>query len=298
MTGSRIGILGCGYVGLELARQLDSEDVYGVRRSESGLKAVRKTGARAVKTDLTDPQAVESLPDADVLVFSASTGGSQSAETIYNDALGAVIETFGERESPPDRLLYTSSTGVYGDHDGAWVDEETPIEPETARQTVLHDAEQLVRTRAPEMGIDGTVVRFGGLYGPDRYRLDRYLEGPVTEGYLNLIHRADAAGVLKFLIKTGQARNDTVLAVDEEPLDRWAFAEWLAAEVGVESPPKETIEERLSAVDSERRRQRIRVNKRCSNRKLLAMGYEFTYPTAYEGYRPAIQTVREGKNAE
>ena len=291
---TRIGILGCGYVGLELARQLDDEfDVYGVRRSESGLEAVREAGARAIQADLTDPEAVAALPDADVLVFTASTGGSQSAAAIYNDALASVIQSFGDRDDQPDRLVYTSSNGVYGKHDGAWVDEETPIDPQTERQAILHDAEQLVRTQAPDVGIDGTVVRFGGLYGPDRYRLDRYLEGPVTEGYLNLVHRDDAAGILRYLVDTDQARNETVLAVDHEPLDRWAFADWLAEEVGVERPAKQTIEEALSAVDSTRRRQRIQANKRCSSEKLRDLGYEFVYPTAYDGYRPAIEAARE-----
>ena len=293
----RIGILGCGYVGLELARQLGDEyEVYGVRRSAAGLAAIRETGARAIEADLTDSAAVDGLPAADVLVFSASTSGSQSPAAIYNDALGTVIDSFGERDESPDRLLYTSSTGVYGNHDGAWVDEQTPIDPVTERQAVLHEAEKLVHERAAAAGIDGTVVRFGGLYGPDRYRIERYLDGPVTAGYLNLVHRADAAGALRFLVDTDQAREDTILAVDEEPLDRWAFADWLADEGGVERPPKASIEEALERTDSKRRRQRIRANKRCSSQKLRCLGFEFEFPTAYEGYRPAIDSFRRQRD--
>lgn len=71
----RVGILGCGYVGLELARQLDRDhDVIGVRRSADGLAAVEETGATAVEADVTVPASLESIPDVDALVFAASSG--------------------------------------------------------------------------------------------------------------------------------------------------------------------------------------------------------------------------------
>ena len=72
----RVGILGCGYVGLELARQLHGDhDVVGVRRSPEGLDAVEATGAAAVRADVTDPDELASVPDVDALVFAASSGG-------------------------------------------------------------------------------------------------------------------------------------------------------------------------------------------------------------------------------
>jgi len=294
MTESRVGILGCGYVGLELARQLSEEyEVYGVRRSESGLDAVAETGATPVQADLTKLEDLASLPDADALVFAASSRGNPTAGAIYNSALESVIEQFGSRETSPDRLVYTSSTGVYGDFDGAVVDESTPIEPESDRQRILLEAERLALEKAPEFDIDGTVVRFGGLYGPDRYRMERYLKGPVIEGYLNLVHRDDAAGVVRFLVENDRLRNDTILAVDAEPLDKWAFADWLAGEVGEDAPPKQTVEDRLAeGVTSQSKRHRIVSSKQCSNDKLQSIGYEYHFPTAYEGYQPAIEAYQ------
>ncbi|PSQ14217.1 NAD(P)-dependent oxidoreductase [Halobacteriales archaeon QS_8_69_73] len=287
----RVAILGCGYVGCELARQLRPDyDVVGVRRSEAGLAAVEATGAEAVRADVTDPAALDRVPDADALVFAASSGGrgAEAAERIYVDGLRTAIEAFGARESPPERLVYTSSTGVYGDHDGGWVDEATPLDPTTAKTEVLAEAERVARKFAPEFGIDGAVARFAGLYGPDRYRLDRYLEGPVTEGYLNMIHRDDAAGVVRFMLESTD--EELLLAVDDEPADKWGFADWLADACGVERPPKQTKAERLEDDLSAAARRRIRTSKRCSNDRLRALDYEFRYPTYRKGYRPAVET--------
>jgi nucleoside-diphosphate-sugar epimerase len=289
----RIGILGCGYVGLALARQLaDDHEVIGVRRSEAGLAAVEEAGAEAVQADVTDADALDAVPHVDALVFAASSGGrdAEAARRVYVDGLRTAIEAFGARDDSPDRLVYTSSTGVYGDHDGDWVDEETPLEPTTEKTRVLAEAERIAREEATEHGIDGAVARFAGLYGPDRYRLERYLEGPVTEGYLNMIHRADAAGVVRFMLTETDA--ELLLAVDDEPVDKWAFADWLADECGLERPPKRTKAERLDDDLSEAARRRILTSKRCSNDRLRELGYEFEYPTYRAGYRDAIEAYR------
>jgi len=286
-------ILGCGYIGIELGRQLaaDGHDVTGVRRSKSGCQAIEDAGFTPHQADLTDGDDLDGLPDADWVIFAASSGGrgAEAAREIYVDALGDAIEAYGNRASPPDRFVYTSSTGVYGDHDGEWVDESTPLEPTTAKTEVLVEAEQVARERAAEYGIDGSVARFSGLYGPDRYRLDRYLDGPVTAGYLNMVHRVDAAGAVAFLLTENHARDEVVLVTDDEPADKWDFADWLAAECGVDKPSKQTKAERLAESDlSETARRRVLTSKRCSNEYLRELGYEFTYPTFREGYQDAI----------
>jgi nucleoside-diphosphate-sugar epimerase len=290
----RVAVLGCGYVGLELARQLgDDHEVVGVRRSEAGLEAVEEAGAAAVRADVTDAASLEAVPDVDTVVFAASSGGrgAAAARRVYVEGLRTVVETFGARRNPPDRLVYTSSTGVYGDHGGDWVVETTPLEPTTAKTEVLAAAERVAREGAPERGIDGAVARFAGLYGPGRYRLERYLEGPVTEGYLNMIHRDDAAGVVRFMLESTD--EELLVAVDDEPVDKWAFADWLADECGVEQPPKRTKAERLEADLSAAARRRVLTSKRCSNDRLRELGYEFRYPTYREGYRAAVESYRQ-----
>ncbi|MFC6785247.1 SDR family oxidoreductase [Halobaculum halobium] len=292
-----VTIIGCGYVGLELASQLlaDGHEVVGVRRSRSGLDAVEATGAASVAADVTDTDSLSALPDTDAVVFAASSGGrgADAARSVYVEGLRNVIREYGARDSRPGRLVYTSSTGVYGDHDGDWVDEGTPLDPTTDKTRVLAEAERVALEGTAEVGIDGTVARYAGLYGPDRYRLERYLNGPVTAGYLNMIHRDDAAGAVRFLLTGDCARDEVVLVVDDEPVDKRAFADWLADECGVERPEKRTKAERIAAGDlSTAAERRIRTSKRCSNDRLRALGYGFKYPTYRSGYRAAIDAFR------
>jgi nucleoside-diphosphate-sugar epimerase len=269
-----------------------------VRRSTAGLERVTAIdeSVDAVRADATVPATLDSLPDADAVVFAASAGGrgADVAREVYVEGLRNVLEEYGTRATPPDRLVYTSSTGVYGDHDGGWVDETTPIEPTTAKTRVLATAETVALTETEAYGIDGTVARFAGLYGPDRYRLDRYLDGPVTAGYLNMVHRDDAAGAVRYLLEADVARGEPVVVVDDEPVDKHTFADWLAAECGVDAPPKRSKAERIADGDlSTAAARRIRTSKRCSNEKLRALGYEFVYPTFRTGYRAAVEAYTE-----
>ena len=295
----KVSIVGCGYVGLELARQLGERGhtVTGVRRSEDGLATVEAVGPEvdSVQADVTKPETLAGLPDVDAVVFAVSSGGrgAAAARAVYVDGLKNVIEEYAGRSDPPSRLVYTSSTGVYGDHDGAWVDEATSIEPRTDKTRVLAEAEEVALVSAAKQGLSGTVVRFGGLYGPDRYRLDRYLEGPVTAGYLNMVHRADAAGAVRYVLTEQVGEGTVVLAVDDEPVDKHDFADWLAEQCGVPAPEKQTVAERLAAGDlSKTAKRRLQTSKRCSNDRLKALGYEFSYPTFREGYREAIESFR------
>jgi nucleoside-diphosphate-sugar epimerase len=293
----RVVILGCGYVGLELGRQLTDagHDVTGVRRSDDGLKAIESAGFNAVRADVTEPESLSAVPDADWLVFAASSGGrgADAAQSVFVEGQQTALTAFAERADLPEHYVYTSSTGVYGDHGGDWVDEETEIHPTTEKTKVLAEAERVALDATREYGFSGTVARFAGLYGPDRYRLERYVEGPVTEGDLNMVHRDDAAGAIAYLLETDRAHDDVVLVVDDEPVQKWTFADWLADECGVERPRKRTKAERLNAGDlSEAARRRVLTSKRCSNARLRALGYDFRYPNYEHGYRAAIEQYR------
>lgn len=296
----RVAILGCGYVGLELCRQLVARghEPVGIRRSAAGVEAVEAAGARAVQADVTAPATLERIPAVEAAVFAASAGGrdAAAARETYVRGLETTVDHFSQRSEPPEKLIYTSSTGVYGDHGGDWVDETTAIDPQNPRAEALAAAERVVRTAAPDRGIDGIVARVSGIYGPDRYRLERYLDRPVTRGYRNTIHRDDVAGAVAHLLTETDGGHDLVLVTDDEPVDRWAFADWLAEQVGVDPPPKRTVAERPAGADlSERASRRITTSKRCDNARLRSLGYDLRYPTYREGYREAIETYRAAR---
>ena len=292
----RVAILGCGYLGLELGRQLSAaHDVVGVRRSDAGLDAVDDAGLTAVRADVTDPSSLSAVPDVDSVVFAASAGGrdAAAAREVYVSGQRTVLDHFGDRDRTPDRYLYTSSTGVYGDHGGDWVDEETPLDPATPKANVLVTAEQVARERAVAAGIDWTIARIAGIYGPERYRIDPYLEGPVVAGYRNVVHRDDAAGAVAHLLTEDRARGEAVLVCDDEPVSRWDFADWLAAACGRDPPEKQTVDEKR-ADDGRSMSRRLAADKRCSNQKLRDLGYSFSYPTFREGYESAVAAYRDG----
>jgi nucleoside-diphosphate-sugar epimerase len=283
-----VAIIGCGYVGLELGRQLvrTGHDAVGVRRSADGIRAIENAEFTGVRADATDADSLAAIPDVDAVVYAASADGrdSDAARNAYVDGLRTTLEHFTERDSPPGRTVYASSTGVYGDRGGAWVDESTPLEPKTERQEILVEAERIVREASHA---DWTIARFAGLYGPDRYRIERYLDGPVSERYLNLIHRDDAAGAVRYVLDEELARNDTVLVADDKPVWKPTLADWLAEQCGVErsSTERETKTEATS--------KRARKSKRCSNEKLRRIGYELRYPTFRDGYRDAVSSCGE-----
>jgi nucleoside-diphosphate-sugar epimerase len=282
-----VTILGCGYLGLALGDRLAAadHDVVGVRRSEAGLARVAERGFEAVRADATDADDLAALPDTDVVVYAVSGGRSGDPREVYVEGLRTVVETFGARTRSPDRLVYTSSTGVYGDRDGAWVDEDTALDPQSDRERALVDAERVAVDEAPAAGLDGTAVRLAGLYGPDRYWTDRYLDGPIVEGYVNMVHRADAAGAVAHLLDTDLARGAVVDVVDDEPASRWAFADWLAAQKG--RPEPEKLSRAAARADPDVSR-RVLTSKRVANDRLHDLGYEFAFPTYRAGYAPAF----------
>jgi len=294
----RVTVLGCGYVGRELGRQLldAGHDVTGVVRSAESAAEVESLGMDAVQADLTEPAELQAVPDADALVFAASAGrGSvEQARSLYIDGLRAVLAEFRGRDDPPGRLLFTSSTGVYGDHGGDWVDEETPVSPASPKARVIAEAEAIVHRST----LSGTIARFAGLYGAGRYRIESYLDS-VTDGWRNSTHRDDAAGALAWFLTEDCARDETVLVTDGTPVRRWAFADWLAEQCGEPDPEKLTVAERLDRGDlSPEAARRYRTEKRCRNEKLLELGYEPRYESICEGYEEAVAAYREDGSHE
>ncbi len=267
----RILIAGCGYVGRALGLRLVAKgaEVWGLRRSNS----YSGDGIRPIVADLTDPDTLRDLPaDLDAMVYAASAGGStpEAYEAAYLSGLRNLLA-----KVEPRRLIFVSSTAVYGDRQGAWTDEETPAEPDHFSGRILLEAEQIA-LRSP---VPAVTLRLGGIYGPGRDRLVREVaEGRATRPaeplFTNRIHRDDAAGAIAHLLAL-DLPEPIYLGVDSEPADLGAIYAWIAARLGVPEPTTASApgDGRLT-----------RGSKRCSNARLVASGYSFLYPTFREGY--------------
>lgn len=256
-------IVGCGYVGSHLADLLveGGHQVYAVTRTGVDIQ-----GVDSLEMDVTEKV---DLPETDVVYYLVSAGSRNPDK--YKDAYVSGLRNVVE--SMDGELVYSSSTGVYETRDGSWVDEETIIEPSTERTEILLEAEDLA------LDAGGTVVRFAGLYGPGRHGLNRYLGGgEVRAGYLNLLHRDDAA---KALITALTGNHNLYLAVDDEPVDRHEFARWLSKQTG--RPHGELVDSVKGS------------NKRCRNTRLRNEGWVPDYPSYMEGYREIIKEINESR---
>jgi nucleoside-diphosphate-sugar epimerase len=280
---SRCLIAGCGYVGAALGERLAAQghSVFGLRRRALRLPA----GVEPLEADLAVPASLARLPGAlDFIFYLASPGGAEDAlyRSAYLDGQRNLWEALARQGQRPRRFLFASSTAVYGQHDGEWVDESSPTEPADFRGKRLLEAEQLL-ARSP---FPGVAVRFGGIYGPRRSSLVAEVRGgravirPGPPHYTNRIHRDDCAGVLLHLMQL-EAPEAVYLGVDCEPADEAAVLRWLAGALGAAVP-------RAAAAGEKQGRERRGGSKRCRNDKLLASGYRFRHPTFREGFRAIL----------
>lgn len=271
----KILIAGCGYIGTALGMRLvaDGNAVWGLRRNIAKLpKAIRP-----LEADLHDPARMAALKlDADAAVYCASPQGSSDHAycATYGENLRNFLEALRRSTRPVSRLVLVSSTRVYGQSNGEWVNEDTPVGSQDFRAVRLLEGEALVRNS----GFPFVIVRLGGIYGPGRPgALDRALAGLAVASngqplYGNRIHRDDAAGILLHVLNL--ERPETLyLGVDSDPASREDVRAWLSKRIDREIPAPDQ-----APGESDRS------NKRCSNKRILASGYVFAYPTFREGF--------------
>jgi nucleoside-diphosphate-sugar epimerase len=290
----RVLIVGCGYVGLPLGTELvrQGHQVWGMRRSAGAAGEMCVAGITPVQADITRPETLQTAPsgfDWVVHCVSASGGGVEEYRQAYVEGTRNLLAWL--RAHPPQKLVYTSSTSVYGQSDASWVDETSATEPEAPTSRILLEAEQLLVNAAEKAGLPAVILRCAGLYGYGRgYWLRQFLSGTARiEGrgsrFLNLLHRDDAAGIVEAALKAGQP-GEIYNAVDECPVSLLALLEWLAAELSQSLPP--SVPEESGAV-----RKRGATNKRVSNRKLKRdLGYEFRFPSFREGFTAELRRIQ------
>jgi nucleoside-diphosphate-sugar epimerase len=279
---ARVLIAGCGYLGAALGALLDrdSHAVFGLRRRAGALP----WGVRPIEADLCIPSTLRELPSQlDFVFFAAAPGGRDDAlyRALYVEGLRNLTTALAEQKQEPKRIFFTSSTAVYGQQDGEWVDESSPTEPTTFSGRRLLEAEALL----VESPYAATVVRFGGIYGPrraslvERVRTGRMLYHADRPRYTNRIHRDDCAGALRHLMSLPEPER-LYLGVDSEPAAEADVTRWLAGVLGAPPPRAGSAE---ATADPERSG-----SKRCRNHRLLASGYAFRYPTFREGYTAVL----------
>ncbi|MBL4584493.1 MAG: SDR family oxidoreductase [Pseudomonadales bacterium] len=268
-------IAGCGDVGIRLANRLlrSGHTVWGIRRDVQKLPENIHGIAANMATDTEFP----GFPsEVDHVIYCAAAGerSEQRYRSTYVEGLKNLLARLDQLSNPNLRIIFVSSTAVYAQNKGEWVDENSETNPGSFSGQILLEAEQLLANS----GYRHTVVRLGGIYGLGRAHFINQVkksEVVVNEQYphyTNRIHSEDCAGVLQHIMNLVQPQV-CYLAVDNAPVTKAEVADWLADELAVEKPRRDMS----GAVPKSQ-------NKRCGNARLIESGYQFEYPTYREGY--------------
>jgi nucleoside-diphosphate-sugar epimerase len=278
-------IVGCGDVGLELARLLLARgwDVSGLRRHIDAVNAPIEW----IQADITRAESLAVLRERnfDYVVVATSAGefSQQRYQQVYVEGLQNVLAALLKS---PKRLILVSSTSVYHQQQGEWVDELSATQAAGFAGQAQLDAEALLLASH----INSTVVRFAGIYGPGRNRLIQQViagEGCSLDPplYSNRIHRDDAAGLIAYLLDQdcrGVKLESCYLGVDSCPAPLAEVKQWIAGQLGF-------TKDHLSCSQQNSRR----TSKRCSNQRIRDLGYQLIYPDYRSGYLPLLEPFIE-----
>lgn len=280
MKPKKLLLLGCGDLGTALGWQM--------HRAGYAISAVRRDAAQvpsafaAASLDYCDPLQQTRLRElasgCAVMTPVPASYDAAGYQAGYVDAVQNLLAAW--QDLPAQQILFVSSTRVYGDCGGDWVDEGSSLDLSGYAAAAIHTAEQLLMDSHHQV----TVIRFAGIYGrlPSRL-LERIAQGKVNTDpespYSNRIHREDCVGFLAHLLnlaEQGQALEDLYIGVDDLPCRSSEVEMWLAAKMGVlaSSPPPRVARSG---------------NKRCANRRLKESGYQLVYPDYRSGYSEVLQ---------
>lgn len=268
----RVLIAGCGDLGLRVARRLlaRGDQVLALRRAPP---AQEEAGIRWWRGDLTRPETLHGLPAGITqLVYLPTPDARDEAgyRAVFVDGLRHVLGALDR--SALQRVLFVSSSAVYGAGDNGWVDEATPPSPPGFNGRVLLEAENWLSAQA----FSSIALRLAGLYGPGRLQLlERLRAGQASvprnpPHWANRMHIDDAAAATAHLLQRS-AVHRLYVGVDDTPLPLDVLYDHLAALIGAPLPAEGVAP---SGVGS----------KRLSNARLRASGFVPQWPDARDGY--------------
>jgi nucleoside-diphosphate-sugar epimerase len=274
-------ILGCGYLGRRVARDwlAQGDRVVAVTRSPLHAQSLAAEGLESMVADVTRPETLAGVPAAETVLYAVAfdRAGGDSRRAVQIDGLRAVLDAL---PAATGRILYISSTAVYGSADGAWVDEQTPCRPDRENGRIAMTAEDLLR--AHPLGSRAVVLRLAGIYGPGRIpRMDDVQAGrPIAvadDALINLIHVDDAAMVVAAAGEKVEPPATYVVS-DGQPVLRREFYRHLAELLHAPAPTFTTPDP--APTESPRGAGNKRV---CNARMLDDLKVRLAYPSYREG---------------
>lgn len=279
-------VIGCGDLGGAVARQCAAAgwDVTGVRR-----RAIALPGVSMLSADVVDARSLRPLsalqPAFVLLALTPGAFDDERYRRVYVDGLANCLAALDR--SRLQRVFWVSSTSVFHQDNGEWVDEDSPAQPTGFSGRRLLEAEALLAAAA----LPHTIVRLGGIYGPGRDRLLRQLRDDGVRSptqpvrISNRVHRDDAIGMLRFLLEraaAGLPLANRYLGVDAEPAPIADVERWFCGALGIDYAALAPLAGELRGG-----------NRRCDSARLQALGFRFRYPTYREGLPTLIAAASD-----
>jgi len=285
-------IVGCGYIGRRVAALLQADNcrVTGCVRSSQSAAQLGRSGITPVSVDLDQPAAKTGWTAGFDEVFYFAPPPPQGERDLRMELFLQALDV----EAPPRRIVYISTSAVYGDCQGEWITESRAVNPATARGRRRLDAEQQLMAGCDAHKIQWVLLRVPGIYGPDKLPLARLREGtPVLREqdspYTNRIHADDLASICVAAMRSPHAR--TVYNVsDGHPSNMTDYFFKVADAASLPRPPTVSRAE-AQQVFSAGMLSFLNDSRRMSNTKMLAdLAVELQYPDLDAGLRACFTT--------
>jgi nucleoside-diphosphate-sugar epimerase len=288
-TMKKLLIVGCGDIALRALPQLAREyQVFGLVRTAAQADRIAGLGAKPLSGDLDDAATLSILAEAADLVLHLAPPG-ESGERDQRSA--NLIEALSTR--PPERLVYISTSGVYGDCGGAFVDEDRPLAPQTLRGTRRADAERALLAWGEQRGVSVSVLRVPGIYAAERLPLAQLKRGaPVLRAeddvYTNHIHADDLASICAVALARAAAGR-IYNASDDSEMNMGDYFDLVADRAGLPRPPRITRAAAEAGAISEGMLSFMRESRRLINTRMKTeLGVRLRYPSVREGVPPVV----------
>ena len=281
-------IIGCGYLGRRVAAHWREtiREVFALTRSTETATQFSQHGWNPIIGDITKPESIAPFPEVDTVLLSVGFD-RRAGYDIQTAFVGGIKNTIAKLPSTISRLIYISSTGVYSQSNGEWVDEESICEPQRPGGVACLEAERFLQQS--EFSDRLVILRLAGIYGPERIpRIASIQKGePINSprrGYINLIHVDDA---VQAVVAASRYEGMPAMFVigDDEPVIRSDYFGFVAEKLN--APPVSFTEpEADSHVVS-----RAMANKRIRNSRMrMELGIDLKYPTYREGITAILES--------
>ncbi len=291
---SKIVIVGCGYVGRRVAaaERARGSRVNALARSEDSAQALGALGIEPVRGDLDDPGSLAGLDVAGQGVYYFAP---PPASGVRDTRMSAFLAAVAPR--PPRRIVYISTTGVYGDCHGEWVDETRAPNPTAGRARRRLDAEEQLRAFGARSGCEAVILRVPGIYGPDRLPVERLRKNlPLLREdealWSNRVHADDLVAACLAAMERGRA-GAVYNVSDGHPSTMTDYFRCVADALGLPRPPEVSRSDADERIDAGMLSY-LAESKRIDNRRMREeLGVAPRYPTLAEGLAACLAAARQ-----